>query len=181
VSPPLIAILGVTGFCALLFLWLSYSGKFLDKFEAIKARDPKRAARIWGTLVIIIMGLRGVVAYLHYVEYRDEHPRPQAISQSNVRLLDVPKLIKSVEPVYPRLAREARVQGTVRLRAVIDASGKVQEVKLIEGPPMLVQAAIDAARQFEYSPPTADGRPINVRADLVFTFQLNSSGARLAP
>jgi protein TonB len=62
-----------------------------------------------------------------------------------------------VPPIYPRLARQARVAGTVVLEAVVTAEGKVAEIKLISGHPLLVQAAIDCVKQWEYEPTLLNG------------------------
>src|ERR1700736_1130431 len=57
-------------------------------------------------------------------------------------------LFTKVEPVYPPIARQARVQGTVVLRAVISTEGSIETLTLVSGHPMLVQAAIDAVKQW---------------------------------
>ena len=57
------------------------------------------------------------------------------------------RLIYSVRPVYPKLAKLARIQGTVRLAAFIDEFGRVERLKLISGHPFLVKAAMDAVKQ----------------------------------
>jgi protein TonB len=68
-----------------------------------------------------------------------------------------PRVSKLVPPIYPRLARQARVAGTVVLEAVVTAEGKVAEIKLISGHPLLVQAAIDCVKQWEYEPTLLNG------------------------
>lgn len=82
-------------------------------------------------------------------------------------------LIKRVAPVYPGLAKTARVQGTVRFTAVIGKDGRVQNLQLISGPQMLVQAAKDAVRQWIYKPMQLNGEPMEVvtQIDVVFTLQ----------
>jgi TonB family protein len=63
-----------------------------------------------------------------------------------------PRILRRVEPVYPPLARTMRIQGTVRLQAAIDLDGSVAALKLISGHPLLVDAAMDAAKQYRYEP-----------------------------
>src|SRR5450759_3788905 len=61
-------------------------------------------------------------------------------------------LIYKVPPAYPPVAREARVQGTVVLQAVIGKDGTIQDLSVISGHPMLIQAALDAVKQWRYKP-----------------------------
>jgi TonB family protein len=81
------------------------------------------------------------------------------------------KLVTSVPPVYPPLARQARIQGTVRLQIVVARDGTVQEVNVLSGHPLLVQAAIDAVRQWRYQPILLNGEPVEVLStvDVVYT------------
>jgi TonB family protein len=76
-----------------------------------------------------------------------------------------PKLIKSVDPVYPADAWKAGLEGTVILSAKTDASGKVQDVMILRSIPLLNQAAIDAVRQWVYEPLVIN----NVPKPVVFT------------
>jgi len=73
-----------------------------------------------------------------------------------------PALVRSVTPDYPNSARLARVQGRVVLRAVIDESGAIENITVVEGNPLLVPAASDAVEKWRYSPATLDGRPVRV-------------------
>ena len=61
-------------------------------------------------------------------------------------------LIYEVQPIYPPLARQARVQGTVVLQAVIDKDGSIKDLTVTSGHPMLIQAALDAVKQWRYKP-----------------------------
>jgi len=70
-----------------------------------------------------------------------------------------PKLIKDVEPVYPRAASEAGVEGVVIMEATTDTYGRVATVKVLRGIPLLDQAAIDAVKQWVYEPMIIDGKP----------------------
>lgn len=82
------------------------------------------------------------------------------------------QLKKQVTPKYPELARAARVQGSVVLIAYIDKSGSVKDLKVLSGHPMLVQAAMDAVKQWEYEPYVLDGEPTNVETTVTVNFAL---------
>lgn len=81
-------------------------------------------------------------------------------------------LIRRVQPVYPPLARTARVQGQVVLFAVIDKSGAIENLRLISGHPMLSQAAIDAVSQWRYRPYILNSEPIEVETQITVNFTL---------
>src|SRR5207253_230646 len=68
------------------------------------------------------------------------------------------RLIHSVPPVYPSLAKLTRVSGDVVVDALIDASGNVKTVKVLSGPTTLQQAAIETVRQWKYEPARLDGQ-----------------------
>jgi protein TonB len=83
------------------------------------------------------------------------------------------KILSRVPPVYPQLARQARVAGTVRVEASIGKDGKVKSVRAISGPPLLKRAAEDAVRQWKYQPGMLNGVPTEVttQVDVGFTLQ----------
>ena len=81
-------------------------------------------------------------------------------------------LIRSVPPVYPPIARSARIQGTVVLEARISSTGDVEELKAISGHPLLVPAAIDAVKQWKYTPYTVNGEPVEVMTTIQVNFSL---------
>ncbi|MBM3293982.1 MAG: energy transducer TonB [Candidatus Aminicenantes bacterium] len=70
-----------------------------------------------------------------------------------------PRQVKRVEPVYPEVARQARVEGEVILELTTDVYGRVQSVKVLRSIPLLDQAAVDAVRQWVYEPLIVDGQP----------------------
>jgi TonB family protein len=82
------------------------------------------------------------------------------------------KLIKRVDPIYPELARSADISGNVVLSAHIDEAGKVREVQAISGDPVLVHAAVDAVRQWEYQPLLVNGQPRPSDARIAINFSL---------
>jgi TonB family protein len=83
------------------------------------------------------------------------------------------KLIKRVEPTYPPLARQTRISGTVRLHAIIGKDGAVQEVEVVSGHPLLLQAAMNAVKQWVYQPTLLDGKPVKVDTTVDVIFFLN--------
>jgi len=62
------------------------------------------------------------------------------------------KVVRAAQPVYPSLAKQMRLSGTVRLEATVASSGKVSDVKVIGGNPVLSQSAAEAARKWQYEP-----------------------------
>ena len=89
-------------------------------------------------------------------------------------------LINPVKPIYPPLAKMARQQGTVRLQATIGKDGKVENLTLIDGPPLLVQSAMDAVQQWVYRPTILNGAPVEVVTTVDVNFSL-SDGPFPAP
>jgi protein TonB len=83
-----------------------------------------------------------------------------------------PRLVRKVDPVYPEIARQARVAGTVILEATTDISGRVATVKVLRSIPLLDQAAIDAVRQWVYEPMIINGRPRGVIFTVTVRFEL---------
>lgn len=82
------------------------------------------------------------------------------------------ELMRRVQPVYPPLAYQARVQGVVVLKAVIAKDGTVQSLELESGHPMLVKAAIDAVKQWRFKPYMVDGVPVEVQTKIRVNFPL---------
>jgi len=88
----------------------------------------------------------------------------QGVSNSN--------LLEKVQPVYPLEARADHIQGDVILQVTISKEGKVTELKLISGPPVLVEAAMDAVRQWTFKPYTLNGQPVEVETTIKVQFQM---------
>ena len=82
------------------------------------------------------------------------------------------ELISKVAPVYPALAKNQHVSGNVLVDALIDANGKVTTMKVISGPTLLHQAAMDALRQWKYQPATLDGKPVPMHLTVTLQFRL---------
>lgn len=82
------------------------------------------------------------------------------------------KIIKRVLPVYPPLARTARISGAVRLQAIIAADGSIAELNVISGHPMLIAAAVNAVKQWQYRPTVLSGKPVPVNTEIEVNFTL---------
>jgi protein TonB len=83
-----------------------------------------------------------------------------------------PRKVKDAMPVYPDIARQARVQGIVILEAVIDPQGKVTNVRVLRSIPLLDQAAIAAVRQWIYEPTLLNGVPVPIVMTVTVNFSL---------
>jgi protein TonB len=81
-------------------------------------------------------------------------------------------LIHQVKPTYPPLARQARIQGSVVLQAVIGKDGGIQNLKLVSGHPMLTNSAIEAVKQWRYKPYFLNGEPVEVDTQITVNFTL---------
>ncbi|HTS61348.1 MAG TPA: TonB family protein [Candidatus Acidoferrales bacterium] len=83
------------------------------------------------------------------------------------------KLIRQPKPVYPPLAKQARISGVVHLAAVISANGTIQDLKVISGHPLLIPAALEAVKQWVYQPTLLNGEPVEVQTQIDVNFTLS--------
>jgi len=90
------------------------------------------------------------------------------------------RIVNKVQPVYPPLARQAKIEGTVRLHAILGVDGQVIILELISGHPLLVQAAMDAVRQWKYGLVLLDGKPVEVDTTVDIIFSLEDTGGSSA-
>jgi len=95
--------------------------------------------------------------------------KPRPISQGVMEGL----LIDRVLPVYPVMAREMRIAGTVQLQATISRKGTIENLRVVSGPPLLQQAAIDAVKQWRYRPYLLNGEPVEVETAVNVDFKLD--------
>jgi protein TonB len=79
-------------------------------------------------------------------------------------------LLQQVKPVYPPLAKQARIQGIVVLEAEISKEGTIDNLKVITGHPLLIQAAIDAVKQWRYKPTMLNQEPVPVVTTITVNF-----------
>lgn len=101
---------------------------------------------------------------------------PKAATPSRVRVsqgVSTGLLIKKVQPSYPPLARQARIQGHVLLQAEISKDGTIENLKVISGHPMLSPAAIEAVKQWRYKPYLLNGEPVAVETQVDVNFTLS--------
>jgi len=85
------------------------------------------------------------------------------------------KLVNQVAPLYPPLARQARISGTVHLHAIIAKEGTIESLQVVSGPPLLVAAALQAVRQWRYQPTLLNGAPVEVDTYIDVIFALDNS------
>jgi protein TonB len=84
-------------------------------------------------------------------------------------------LIVRVQPVYPPLARSARIQGQVVLLAIVSKAGIIENLRLVSGHPLLAGAAIEAVRQWRYRPYILNDEPIEVETQITVNFWLSGN------
>jgi protein TonB len=100
-------------------------------------------------------------------------PTPQRIRQSSG--VQSAMLISQPLPVYPPLARQARIQGNVVLHAIISKDGRVEQLSVLSGHPLLIQAALEAVRQWRYQPTLLNGQPVEVDTTITVTFDMGGN------
>jgi protein TonB len=102
-------------------------------------------------------------------------PPPTPAPHVPVRLSDgmrAPRKVANVDPVYPRVAQIAHVEGVVILEATIDARGRVMDVRVLRSVPLLDEAAIEAVRQWIYTPTLLNGVPVPIVMTVTVNFRL---------
>jgi protein TonB len=87
--------------------------------------------------------------------------------------LQMARLLHRVEPLYPPLARQTRISGTVELTGVIGTDGRIRELRVVSGHPFLAASALEAVRQWVYEPTLLNGEPVEVIAPITVNFRLN--------
>src|SRR5438270_2634738 len=101
---------------------------------------------------------------------------PKAATPTRVRVsqgVTAGLLTRKVQPTYPPLARQARIQGAVVLQAEISKEGAIQNLSLISGHPMLAPAAIEAVKRWRYKPYILNGEPVEVETQITVNFTLS--------
>jgi len=122
-----------------------------------------------GQLGGVIGGIVNATSNLAYV------PKLQPVVPQRVRIsqgVTAGMLLHKVEPPYPTLAKSARIQGNVVLKAIIDKEGNIQDLQLASGHPMLVPAAIAAVKQWRYKPYLLNSQPVEVETTITVIFTL---------
>jgi protein TonB len=103
-------------------------------------------------------------------------PAPPPTTPAQIRVggeVQAALLQHQVVPVYPIIARSARIQGTVRLSASIAPNGAVKDLRVLSGSPLLVDAAENAVKQWTYKPTYLNGRPVEVLTEIDVQFTLS--------
>lgn len=85
-----------------------------------------------------------------------------------------PKIILKVTPNYPALAKMAHVSGDVQIEAVLDEQGDVTEMKIVSGPPLLYQAALEALAKWRFEPTYLNDQPVSVQLIVTVSFRLEN-------
>ncbi len=100
-------------------------------------------------------------------------PKPTVTRTRVGGAVQAAKLVNRVQPLYPPLARQTRISGTVKLHAIIGKDGTVQQLQVVSGHPLLVQAALDAVKQWRYQPTLLNGDPVEVDTEIDVIFSLS--------
>jgi periplasmic protein TonB len=98
---------------------------------------------------------------------------PVPVKPPRITQLRMATPILKVEPVYPPLAKQARVSGVVELLGVLGTDGRIHELKVLRGHPLLINAALDAVRQWIFAPTLLNGQAVEVAAPITVNFILN--------
>jgi protein TonB len=104
-------------------------------------------------------------------------PPPPKVAPKRVSVggnVQAARLVNRVQPVYPPLARQTRISGTVKLHAIIGKNGAVEQLQVLSGHPLLVQSALDAVKQWRYQPTLLNGDPVEVDTEIDVIFSLAS-------
>ena len=148
-------------------------GKWFKSYD--KARELAAAAKAAGEKAAAeAIAAREKAEAIAAQEKAEAEAREQAKAAA-VRVggkIRPPTKIKDVKPVYPEAARSGRVQGMVIVEATIGANGKVIDTKVLRSVAMLDQAALDAVRQWEFTPTLLNGSPVPVVMTVTVNFKL---------
>jgi len=109
------------------------------------------------------------------IEHLAATPRPETptITRLKVSQLDAARIRHRVQPVYPPMAIQMHISGTVELRGVIGTDGRIRELKVLRGHPFLVKSALEAVSQWIYEPTRLNGETVEVDAPILVTFHLH--------
>jgi periplasmic protein TonB len=137
---------------------------------------PEREIAAMGDSVPgIDVGLPGVVDPGPIAGETPPAPLPIPAPRTPVKvggLIQAPRKIVNVAPVYPSIAQSNRVQGKVVLEALIDVDGRVNHVRVLEPVPLLTDAAISAVRQWVFTPTKLNGQPVQVIMTVTVDFRM---------
>lgn len=151
--------------------------KIPQKIQMLKEDDTPPSTGVAGVVGGVPGGVPGgaIGGVLGSVISSTPTAVPKAATPQRVRVsqgVSQGLLIHQVKPTYPPLARQARIQGTVVLQAVIGKDGTIQNLKVVSGHPMLAPAALEAVKQWKYKPYFLNGEPVEVDTTINVNFTL---------
>ena len=122
--------------------------------------------------------LGGIIGSVPTVAPPPPPPPPKKVDVTPQRIrvggnVQLAKLVRQPKPVYPPLAKQARIQGVVHLNAIISKDGTIQNLTVINGHPLLIQSALDAVKQWVYAPTLLNGEPVEVVTQIDVNFTLS--------
>ena len=141
---------------------------------AIAATAVYHAADHFGQIVEYLR-LNGIVPPSSRPRQQADATPPAAGAPQKVRISAAvaESLLRTrVDAIYPNMARLAHIEGNVILQATIDNTGTVQNMRVVSGHPMLVQAALDAVRQWKYQPYSLNGQPVEAETTITVHFKM---------
>jgi len=153
--------------------------KIPEKVQMIKEEEAPPPAMATGGVVGGVPGgvpggqmggvIGGIISSAPVAVPKVATPQRVRVSQGVTQGL----LIRKVQPAYPPLARQARIQGAVQLQAEISKDGSIENLRLLSGHPMLAPAAIEAVKQWRYKPYILNGEPVEVETQITVNFTLS--------
>ncbi|HEY7617054.1 MAG TPA: energy transducer TonB [Terriglobales bacterium] len=151
--------------------------KIPEKVQMIKEEEAPPPMASMGGVVGGVPGaaggqiggvIGGIIASTPVAVPRVATPQRVRVSQGVTQGL----LVRKIQPTYPPLARQARIQGQVVLQAEISKDGVIQNLRLVSGHPMLAPSAIEAVKQWKYKPYYLNGEPVEVETQITVNFSL---------
>jgi protein TonB len=151
--------------------------KIPEKVQMIKEEEAPPAAGIGGVVGGVPGGIPGgqMGGVIGGIISSTPVAVPKVATPTRVRVsqgVSQGLLIHQVKPTYPPLARQARIQGSVVLQAVIAKDGTIQGLKVVSGHPMLTGSAVEAVKQWRYKPYFLNGEPVEVETVVTVNFTL---------
>src|SRR5690349_1798938 len=149
--------------------------KIPEKVQMIKEEEAPPPVTSLGGVVGGVPGAGGAGGIIGGIISSTPVAVPKVATPTRVRVsqgVTEGLLIHQVKPNYPPLARQARIQGSVVLQAVIAKDGTIQNLHLVSGHPMLAPAAIEAVKQWCYKPYFLNGEPVEVETQITVNFTL---------
>ena len=147
------------------------AGRGLQGSGTAAGGPPSAREAFWA--VSIAAGLLGGLGCWRALSRRPRHRLPSRLTRIKLGgQVQAAKIIAQPQPRILALARQARIQGNVVLHAIIDKDGRVGELQVVSGHPLLVQAALEAVKNWRYQPTQLNGDPVEVDTTITVTFVL---------